>query len=178
MDEDDNQNLFAEAMGKVKPLQSSDKVHIEKMKPVRLRNRTAQRSLHALDLPKVTAQRPKAYQDDPWLFIADGVSKETVKRLAAGRPGIDLSFDLHGITREAALTVVQDGLIQALQEGLRVLCIVHGRGLHSQGKPILKQAVYHCLSEGPFAHMVLAVLPQPSSGGGASLVLLRRQHKQ
>jgi len=178
MDEDDKQNLFAEAMGKVKPLQNSDKVHIEKTKPITPRNITTERSIQLLDVPKTTAQRPQAGQDDPWLFIANGVSKDTLKRLAAGRPAIDLSFDLHGITRDAALTLMQNGIAQALQEGMRVLSVVHGRGLHSQGKPILKQAVYHWLSEGPLAHMVLAVIPQPNSGGGACLVLLRRQHKQ
>ncbi len=178
MHEDDHQNLFAEAMGRVKPLENSDKVHIEKTKSITPRNRIIQRSPQTVDLPMASAQRPQAGQDEPWLLIADGVSKETLKRLAAGRPAIDLSFDLHGITRDAALTMVEDGLEQALQEGMRVLCIVHGRGLHSQGRPILKQAVYHWLSEGPLAHMVLVVMPQPNSGGGACLVLLRRQHKQ
>jgi len=178
MDEDDHHNLFAEAMGKVKPLQSSNKVHIKKTKSTTPRKRTAERSTHTLDLPFATAQRPHAGQDNPWLLIADGVSKDTLKRLAAGRPAIDLSFDLHGITRDAALTVVQDVITQALQEDMRVICIVHGRGLHSQGKPILKETVYHCLSKGPLAHMVLAVMPQPNSGGGACLVLLRRKHKQ
>jgi len=178
MDKDDNQHLFAEAMGKIKPLQNSDKVHIEKIKPRTSRKKIIQRSIDLPDVSKATGQRPHASQNDPWLFIADGVSQDTLKRLAAGRPGIDMNFDLHGITRDAALTLVQDGVAQALQEGMRVLCVVHGRGLHSQGKPILKQAVYHWLSEGPFAGMVLAVMPQPNSGGGACLVLLRRQHKQ
>jgi len=65
---------------------------------------------------------------------------------------------------------------QAMREGIRALSVVHGRGLHSQdNKPILKQAAYHWLREGPLAHLVLAVIPQPGSGGGACLVLLRRQ---
>jgi len=178
MHEDDNQRLFTEAMDKVKPLQNSDKIHIGKTKPTTPRNRIIQRSKQSIDVPITTAKRPQKGQGAPWLLRADGVSKDTLKRLAAGRPAIDLSFDLHGMTRDAALTLVQEGIAQALQEEMRVLSIVHGRGLHSQGKPILKQAVYHCLSEGPLAHMVLAVIPQPNSGGGACLVLLRRQHKQ
>ena len=49
------------------------------------------------------------------------------------------------------------------------------RGLHSQGRPVLKQAVFQWLREGPCAGFVLAAVPRNDSGGGASMVLLRRK---
>jgi DNA-nicking Smr family endonuclease len=62
----------------------------------------------------------------------------------------------------------------ALTDQHRVLCIVHGRGLHSQGKPVLKEAVYQWLRSGSYANHILAAIPKPYTGGGSCLVLLRR----
>ncbi len=115
-----------------------------------------------------------ASADEPWTLVANGISRERLKRLVTEQPPVDCSFDLHGITRAAALHQLETGFQQAIACGQRVICIIHGRGLHSEGEPVLKQATYHWLREGPFAAMVLAVLPQPGSGGGACLVLLRK----
>ena len=79
------------------------------------------------------------------------------------------------MTRNEALAMLEAACGQAIHEGVRVFCIIHGRGLHSQGRAILKEAVYHWLGQGPLAHRVLAVIPQPGSGGGACLLLLRRK---
>ncbi|MDQ6972394.1 MAG: Smr/MutS family protein, partial [Mariprofundaceae bacterium] len=63
-----------------------------------------------------------------------------------------------------------------LEGGWRVVSLVHGRGLHSEdGRPILKEAVYNWLREGPYAGWVLATIPRPGTGGGSALLLLRRR---
>jgi len=167
-------DLFAEAMGKVKPIKGGDKISLEKPKPLCFE---IKQRVHSMDVPSYICNSRRIQRtNDPWLLMADGISRDTIKRLAAGHPPIGLSFDLHGMTREASLALLHDGVEQAIREHIRVLCIVHGRGLHSQdNKPILKQAVYHWLREGSWAHLILAVIPQSGSGGGACLVLLRRQ---
>ncbi len=179
MDSDNSQALFSDAMGKVKPLEKSNKAHIERNK--KDRSKTIIRTKQPFDISTMplTSRRAKTTNNDPWVLTANGISRDTLKQLAAGRPAVGLGFDLHGMTREQALSLLQQGVEEALQEGTRALSIVHGRGLHSEaGKPILKQAVYHWLSDGPLAHIILAVIPQPNSGGGACIVLLRRLHKQ
>ena len=179
MDSDDSQALFYEAMGRVKPLENSNKAHIEKNRPHRAKTIIRTRQAFDISTMPLTSRRAKTTQNDPWVLIADGVSRDSLKQLAAGRPAVGLGFDLHGMTREQALLLLQQGVEEALREGIRALSIVHGRGLHSEaGKPVLKQAVYHWLREGPLAHIILAVIPQPNSGGGACIVLLRRLHKQ
>jgi len=175
MDETHEQSLFAEAMGKVQPITPAPKVVAKKNRRARAGERVSVRAT-----PAVTSAQPSAAlsvqpTDDPWLFVANGVSRERLKRLAAGRPPIGRTFDLHGMSRNAALTGLESGFAEAISEGVRVICIIHGRGLHSQGRPILKEAVYHWLRQGIFAHNVLAVIPQPGSGGGACLLLLRRK---
>ncbi len=168
----DEEGLFAEAMGKVKPLPAADKIVTNKPKP-------RKPAMHIVPKYANPASKPSAElsvqpTDDPWVFIADGVSRERLKRLAAGRPAVGRSFDLHGMTRDQALSELEQGFTQAIAEGVRVLSIIHGRGLHSQGRPVLKDAVYHWLRQGVYAHSILAVIPQPGSGGGACLMLLRR----
>jgi len=170
----DEESLFVEAMGKVKPLSATDKVVVNK--PKLIRPAKAQRVRQAHIVTAATSSVAQAVQptDDPWVLIADGVSRERLKRLAAGRPPVGRSFDLHGMTRDQALAELEQGFAQVIADGVRALCIIHGRGLHSQGRPILKDAVYHWLREGAYAPSVLAVMPQPGSGGGACLLLLRR----
>lgn len=174
-----DKDLFNTAMDKVTRLADSDKAHIEKAKPSASVHQVRSFVLrpHALQIPihqPHTCPFQLKQNNNPWELIANGVSREHLKRLAAGSPAIDHHYDLHGMTRDAALSMLQDAILQASDAGERVLCIVHGRGLHSQGRAILKDAVYQWLREGPLAHMILAAIPQPHSGGGACLVLLRR----
>lgn len=111
-----------------------------------------------------------------WVLRADGVASERLRRLAAGRPPVEVELDLHGMTRDEALAALEGLLARSMAGGVRVLSVVHGRGLHSKdGRPVLKSAVYDWLRSGPFAGYVLAVVPKPGSGGGSCLILLRRQ---
>jgi len=175
MNEDGGQGLFAEAMGKVQPLEPADKVVANKPKPVRSTEHIQVRRSPANSITQPSVALSVQSTCDPWVFVADGISRERLKRLAAGQPPIERTFDLHGMTRHEALAMLEASFGQAACEGVRVFCIIHGRGLHSQGRAVLKEAVYHWLRQGPLAHRVLAVMPQPGSGGGACLLLLRRK---
>jgi len=168
-----DEDLFAEAMQKVRPMRVSDKV-TPRGKPPRP-DRVRQAS-HGVVVEQVVAPvvRPR-FEQEPWVLLADGVSREQIKKLAAGQPPVTMEVDLHGMTRDEALAILAQK-VKALQAGSgRVLCVIHGRGRHSQGRPVLKEAVYHWLREGPYASRVLAVVPQRGTGGGSCLVLLRRQ---
>jgi len=175
MGENNEQSLFAEAMGKVQPMPAADKVVANQAKVKRPAKPQVVRQAHVVTAATSSVAQSVQSTDDPWVLIADGVSRERLKRLAAGRPPVGRSFDLHGMTRDQALAELEQGFARAIADGVRVLCIIHGRGLHSQGRPILKDAVYHWFRQGAYAHSVLAVMPQPGSGGGACLLLLRRR---
>lgn len=172
-DNDPDKDLFAEAMRKVRRAAGTSRVVAAKARP-RPASTIPARRIEAGSGPVPVGLLPQP-TDQPGVLRADGVSGERLKRLAAGRPAVQQTFDLHGITRHEALELLEAGFRQAIDSRMRALCIIHGRGLHSQGRPVLKHAVYHWLQEGPFAGAVLAVIPQPGSGGGACLVLLRRQ---
>ncbi len=168
----DEKDLFTHAMTGVRRVEAEPR-HPEKKKRSALRRELAA-GYHAGVPPKSFPGPEKA--PEPWVLKADGISQERLRLLAGGRPSVDMDIDLHGMTREQAFAKLSDCIQQALREKYRVLSLVHGRGLHSKdGRPVLKEAVYHWLAEGPCAGHVLAVIPRPGSGGGSCLVLLRRQ---
>jgi len=172
----DDEELFSKAMSVVRPIAASDKVKIEKPKPKRLK-----RDVHRKPLSELSSTPKHSAPDtteDPWTLINSGVSREKVKQLGAGKPPIGLEIDLHGMTRDEALLGLVRLFEEALSEKKRVVCIVHGRGLHSQGKPVLKEATYQWLRSGPFASLILAAISKPYTGGGSCLVLLRRERNK
>ena len=171
----DDEDLFAKAMSVVRPLSKPDKVAIERPKPKRRHVQKRHLPLHDITSSQ-TADELKS-DSDSWTLKASGVSQEKLKQLGAGRPPIDIETDLHGMTRDEACATLEKLFEIALTENARVLCIVHGRGLHSQGKPVLKETVYQWLRSGPYTSRILATIPKPYTGGGSCLVLLRRARK-
>lgn len=171
----DDEDLFAKAMSVVRPLSKPDKITFEKPKPKRRAAQKKELPAHTITSSR-TVDELKS-ESDPWTLKASGVSQEKLKQLGAGRPSIDIETDLHGMTRDEACKALEKMFEIALTERARVLCIVHGRGLHSQGKPVLKEAVYQWLRSGSYAAHILAVIPKPYTGGGSCLVLLRRDRK-
>jgi DNA-nicking Smr family endonuclease len=145
------------------PPPSASRIHIEPSGPAH-----AADVGHSYPSPKQAAE--------PWVLRADGVSTERLRQLTSGRLKADAELDLHGMTREEAYAALSESLLEVIGRGGRVLCVVHGRGLHSKGgKPVLKEAVYQWLADGPYSGRVLAAVPAPGTGGGSCLVLLRRQ---
>jgi DNA-nicking Smr family endonuclease len=166
---DADDDIFAEAMRGVRPARKpAPRVQPQSPPPPA---RPAARGGQA-PLGNAPAHVPEALEQ-PWMLCASGVSRERLRRLAAA--SAEREIDLHGHTRDEALQALESALGAAVAGGVRTLCIVHGRGLHSQGRPVLKQAVFQWLREGPCAGFVLAAVPRNDSGGGASMVLLRRK---
>lgn len=168
---DADDEMFAEAMRGVRPARKQAERVRPQPSPPPARPAARDEPMPAMAAP---AHVPEAL-DQPWTLCASGVSRERLRRLAAS--SADREIDLHGHTRDEAMQALESAVTSALGTGARTLCIVHGRGLHSQGKPVLKQAVFQWLREGPCAGFVLAAVPRNDSGGGASMVLLRRRER-
>ncbi len=165
MDED---ALFRQAMRGVRKIRTEPRTNAGKSAP----RATAGVARQRADTP---ASRHHPEPATTWVLKDPGVSRERLRRLAAGRPGVDVELDLHGMNREQAYAAMDACLSRALARNWRVLCVIHGRGMHSSnGRPVLKKAVYDWLRDGPHAGQVLAAIPRPGTAGGACLVLLRR----
>jgi DNA-nicking Smr family endonuclease len=107
-------------------------------------------------------------------FVAAGVDRRELRKLKRGDYAVADRRDLHGTTADAACESVARFLENSRQQRHRCVCIVHGRGLHSDRETsVLKTRVRACLRAN---RSVLAYADAPPSDGGAGAVyvLLRK----
>ena len=87
------------------------------------------------------------------------------------------TLDLHGMTQREAREAVSAFVRKAQREGLQVVCMIHGKGLHSEGgQGVLQESVVEALTASAAALRVLAFVSAPESlgGRGALLVALKQ----
>lgn len=130
--------------------------------------------------------RPPARADNPGSFPArtpassaagdayfnPGLQKKLQRRIRQGRIRPEDSLDLHGCRQHEALQMLDAFLAEALGRGLRMVVIVHGRGLRSEREAVLKPLVQRWLGS---QSGVLAWCPAQARDGaaGASYVYLQ-----
>ncbi|MGF1469656.1 MAG: Smr/MutS family protein, partial [Sandaracinaceae bacterium] len=107
-----------------------------------------------------------------------GADPSVLRELRERNAFVEATLDLHGMRGDEAERRVTRFVRAEHRRGLRRLCIVHGKGLHSEsGAAVLRDRVVHALSEGGAAPVVLAfATAAPDRGGhGALLVALTRR---
>jgi DNA-nicking Smr family endonuclease len=104
------------------------------------------------------------------------LDRRILRELARGDKSPEATLDLHGKSVPRAEHAITNFVANSITAGRRCVAIVHGRGLHSEGRAILKEATIRLLSEGSVAAQILAFCSAPPSmgGAGALLLLLRR----
>ena len=175
-DDQDEQDLFQQAMRGVTPLKPDNRVRHKrttKKTPVR-------RHEIAADQPERRFSddlREDSCPDRLYFERPGGAQKSVLKKLRAGKLGIDSTLDLHGLSVDAARRQLIDFMEECRQFGYRHVVIVHGKGFRSEDRPVIKPLVNRWLRE---AHEVLAFCSaQPRDGGtGAVYVLLRRSRDE
>ncbi|NPV06250.1 MAG: DNA mismatch repair protein MutS [Syntrophaceae bacterium] len=103
------------------------------------------------------------------------VSPKMAERLHRGEFSIQAHIDLHGLGVEEARAAFEDFLRESVIRNRRSLLVIHGRGLSSQGEPVLKAKVTEWLTRGPWRKWVIAYSSARlcDGGAGATYVLLR-----
>jgi DNA-nicking Smr family endonuclease len=94
------------------------------------------------------------------------------RRLAALKPQAVL--DLHGMTAEEATLAIATFIEHASRRGLEKVLVIHGKGLHSAGAPVLKKAAMRALEAHPMAGR-FGPADRDEGGSGALWVLLKRR---
>ena len=105
------------------------------------------------------------------------VHPEITKRLHRGDFSIQAHIDLHGLGVEDARNAFEIFLTDSITTGKKAVLIVHGRGLSSPDKPVLKTSVIQWLTCGPWRKWVIAFSSARlcDGGAGATYVLLRQR---
>ena len=167
-DNNDDSDLFKQAMSDVKPL-SLDRVSLRK-KPSAIKKR-----------PRIEPQTLHDTLSDDFIppcgefleFMRPGIQKSLLKQLRNGKLPVEDSIDLHGLGRDQARLYLLQFIQQAQAKGYKVLCVVHGKGYHSEdGRPVLKAMVNKWLQN--IAGVLAFATAQPRDGGsGAVYVLIK-----
>lgn len=106
-------------------------------------------------------------------YAAPGVSRRELRKVKRGEYVVDGRLDLHGVTEAEARASVARFIENSRHRRHRCVCIMHGRGLHSEGNvPVLKGRVREWL-RGQRAVLAYADAPRSDGGSGAVYVLLR-----
>ena len=108
---------------------------------------------------------------------AHGVNPAIARRLHRGDFSIQDHIDLHGMRVHEAHEAVDAFLKKSITAGKRAVLVIHGRGLSSPAKPVLKSKVYQWLTTSPWHKWVIAFTSARlcDGGAGASYILLRRK---
>ena len=104
-------------------------------------------------------------------WVADGIDRRQLRKLRRGQWMPGRRLDLHGMTRKAAAAATQR-FLETNRGAFRCVAIVHGRGLHSQGRAVIKDDVRALLRAHPSV-LAYSDAPRDDGGSGAVYVLLR-----
>lgn len=155
---------FAASIDGVKPLGDRDKR--VRAKSSRTRPAAARKTERAPD--------PFEHPDpgEPRLAHRSSVNAATLGRLVSGATKTDRKLDLHGMRADAAHDALRRTLVACTKAGEAALLLVHGRGKHSGGFAVLRDALPDWLEA---ESRVLAFAPASGEAdpAGATCVLLR-----
>jgi len=109
--------------------------------------------------------------------VGHNVHPEFSRRLHRGDFSIQAHLDLHGLGVLDAKVAFDQFFKESISTGKRAVLVVHGRGLSSPEKPVLKTRVIEWLTSGPWRRWVIAYTSARScdGGAGATYVLLRQR---
>lgn len=86
--------------------------------------------------------------------------------------GPQAELDLHGLSGAEAEEALERFLHEAHRRGLRKVLIIHGKGHHSPGEPVLPRTVRSFLEKCPFTG-AFGPADRRQGGRGATWVMLR-----
>lgn len=172
--------LFLEAMADVKPIPRGDRIEHSFISspPAGPDHDSENETLLKLNnlvkfgIGFVVADTPEYIEGTGY-----NVHPEITTRLHRGDFSIQAHIDLHGLGVEDARNAFEIFLTDSITTGKKVVLIVHGRGLSSPDKPVLKTRVIEWLTTGPWRKWVIAFSSAQScdGGAGATYVLLRQR---
>ena len=177
--EHDPATLFRHVVGTVAPL--ADKNRVEPNRPLPP-PKPLKREQDEANVLREALEAPLSFQDrldigDESAFLREGLARRVLTDLRRGRWVIQRELDLHGNNRDEARAELGHFLAEALDQGLRCVRIIHGKGHGSPGRiSILKQLSRGWLMQ---RNEILAFCQaRPHDGGDGALMVLLRSKKR
>ncbi|MEO7728736.1 MAG: Smr/MutS family protein [Burkholderiales bacterium] len=177
---DEDGDLFEKLFSNVTPLPAHDRVihPARPRKPVPEQRQRDEVDAVADSLSDHVAWEIGAQAGDELVYLRNGLSPQTIRRLRRGHWVLQAELDLHGCNSVEARAMLVEFLNACRRDGARCVRIIHGKGLRSKNRePVLKTKVAHWLIQ---RDEVLAFCQarQIDGGGGAVMVLLKSVRRQ
>ena len=177
--EGDDGDVFEKLFSNVTPLPAHGRVvhAAPRRKPVPEQHLRDERAALADSLSDHIAWDIGTETGDQLVYLRNGLSQQTLKKLRRGHWVIQAELDLHGLIASEAREALVYFLNACLRRGARCVRIIHGKGLRSKNRePVLKTKVANWLIQ---RDEVLAFCQarQVDGGGGAVMVLLKSGSK-
>lgn len=173
----EEREVFATAIGKVKPLPHKGKTHLPYDPPAPI---AAQQQLDEQRALRETMSddwdtSSLLDTDEHLSFRRPGIGIDVTRKLRKGDWTVQAQVDLHNLRSDEAREALGSFIRESFKNGLRCVRVVHGKGLGSPGKvPVLKNKVHSWLIQ---KNQVLAfVQATPAQGGAGALVVLLQAH--
>ncbi|HEY3308840.1 MAG TPA: Smr/MutS family protein [Desulfuromonadaceae bacterium] len=181
-DEDDSY-VFQQAMGGVRPLVKPEPrptSPAQKTKPAQIRRQAAvdlanqaevDAFAQAIGQLKLDVNFADKFPEDDEIKPLGG---NRLRQLKKGIIRVDRQLDLHGLTREEALSALTRFIRNARVHGEKAVLVITGKGINSPGEPVLQQAVAAWLREaGKELVAEFDSAPREMGGSGALVVFLK-----
>jgi len=97
-----------------------------------------------------------------------------MRQVERGKLKVEAELDLHGMTVDEATVKVQFFLQNAILQGFCTVLMITGKGLHSEGAPVLRSAIERLLCKKSEQVVEWGVAPRRYGGEGALVVFLRQ----
>jgi len=173
---DDDLDLFRSIMGDVKPIKTEAKVRLRPegldKEVLRTRREAAQSIDDSVSGPLSVDHVQQVEAQATLSFMRTGIQHGLFKKLRQGLLPMEAQVDLHGMTVEAARSIVLEFIRDCYQHDVRFALITHGKGEGRSKPAILKSCINSWLPQLPD---VLAFHSAQSrhGGSGATYVLIR-----
>ena len=131
-------------------------------------------TLHQSTCPAAATPSHEPVDGGDEAFAAPGVDRREIRKLRRGDYAVGDRYDLHGMTAAEACASVQHFIDSSRHSRQRCVCIVHGRGLHSEGGAAILRAQVRKYLRSHRAVLAYADAPRSDGGTGAVYVLLRK----
>lgn len=137
------------------------------------RGRVRSARLHPPNSPPAATPSDDPVEGPDEGFAAPGVNRREIRKLRRGAYAVGDELDLHGMTAAEACASAGRFIESSRHSRHRCVSIVHGRGLHSEGKVSVLRARVRQYLRSHRAVLAYADAPRSDGGAGAVYLLLR-----
>jgi DNA-nicking Smr family endonuclease len=167
--------LFRTHVGNVRPIKSLD-IYLSSTSPIFPKNtddklkeiRTMSEVIQVMEQwsDEFDASSDQENSEQDLSYAIKGSSPDLLKKLRKGQWSVQARLDLHGLDRNQARAALSDFLRKSKQVKLRCVCVIYGKGIHSQQSAVLPAKVRGWLSQSEFVQAFCPANPQEGGEGG------------